>query len=94
MEILLGDAGCIEEERDNDLLIANINRNILLADIPTFLKTLKREGKMILSGFYEDDIPILLDKAKSLGLSLKGKRNEEEWAMLLLEADAAGRMDV
>ena len=94
MEILQGDAGCIEEERDNDLLIANINRNILLADIPTFLKTLKREGKMILSGFYEDDIPILLDKAKSLGLSLKGKRNEEEWAMLLLEADAAGRMDV
>ena len=49
---------------------------------------------MILSGFYEDDIPILLDKAKSLGLSLKGKRNEEEWAMLLLEADAAGRMNV
>lgn len=94
VEILLGDAGCIEEERDNDLLIANINRNILLADIPTFLKTLKREGKMILSGFYEDDIPILLDKAKSLGFSLKGKRNEEEWAMLLLEADATGRMDV
>ena len=94
VEILLGDANCIEEERDKDLLVANINRNILLADMPTFLKTLKRGGKMILSGFYEDDIPILMDKAKILGLSLKGKRNEEEWAMLLLEADAAGRMDV
>ena len=49
---------------------------------------------MILSGFYENDIPVLMDKAKNLGFILKRKRNEEEWAMLLLEADTAGRMDI
>ena len=94
VEILQGNSSCIEEERDKDLLIANINRNILLNDMSTFRKTLKNGGEMILSGFYENDIPVLMDKAKSLGFILKGKRNEEEWAMLLLEADTAGRMDI
>ena len=94
VEIVLGNSSCIEEERNKDLLIANINRNILLDDMSTFRKTLKNGGEMILSGFYEDDIPLLMDKAGNLGFRLKGKRNEEEWAMLLLEAYAAGRMDV
>lgn len=94
VEIVLGNSSCIEEEREKDLLIANINRNILMNDMSIFRKTLRNGGEMILSGFYEDDIPIIMDKAKNLGFILKGKRIEEEWAMLLLEADTSGRMDV
>ena len=39
-------------------------------------------GTLILSGFYEDDVPLLVEKAESLGLSLKEKKEEGEWRML------------
>lgn len=94
IEIRLGDASTICNERGFDLLIANINRNILLADMPIFRQTLKPKGKMILSGFYTDDIPLLQEKATSLGFTLKSMKNDEDWAMLLFEADALGRMDI
>jgi len=94
VEVLLGDSKTIDDKRETDLLIANINRNILLTDMKTFSKTLKRGGEMILSGFYESDIPILMREANRLGFTQKKVRKEGEWAMLLLEADATGRMDV
>ena len=49
---------------------------------------------MLLSGFYVQDIPVLAERAAQLGMKVTEERTEEEWAMILLEADAAGRMDV
>lgn len=47
-----------------DVIIANINRNILLADIPTYSKVLKKEGTLLLSGFYVEDIPAIEEMAQ------------------------------
>lgn len=65
-----------------DVVLANINRNILLNDMPSFREVMAHGGTLILSGFYEEDVPLLVEKAESLGLSLKEKKEEGEWRML------------
>src|SRR5690606_40081767 len=52
-----------------DIILANINRNILLEEMPLYAARLKPGGKLLLSGFYEKDIPVLIEKASSLGLT-------------------------
>ena len=64
-----------------DVVIANINRNILLADMPQFKKMMSPNGSLILSGFYVDDINILKDKAATMGLSLDMTKEKNNWAM-------------
>ena len=65
-----------------DVVVANINRNILLTDMPAFKEVMAHGGTLILSGFYEEDVPLLVEKAESLGLCLKEKKEEGEWRML------------
>ena len=94
VEVVCGDSSVLEGQLQADMLIANINRNILLADLPRFAKTVKEDGQMILSGFYLSDIPVLTEAAVQQGFSLLKQESEEEWAMLLFVADAVGRRDV
>ncbi|MBO7119585.1 MAG: 50S ribosomal protein L11 methyltransferase [Bacteroidaceae bacterium] len=77
-----------------DLLIANINRNILLEDLPQFAKVVKDKGKLILSGFYQTDVDTLTEAALQHGFFPLDMECEGDWAMLLFEADALGRRDV
>ncbi|WP_024989574.1 50S ribosomal protein L11 methyltransferase [Segatella albensis] len=67
-----------------DLVMANINRNILLQDMENFKSVMNHGAQLILSGFYEEDIPLLIEKAKTLGLSEKGKKKNGNWICLLL----------
>ena len=92
--LALGDSSVLEGCEGADLLIANINRNILLQDLPRFAKAVAGKGLMILSGFYLADIPALEEAAGQQGFSLKETAHEGEWAMLLFEADALGGRNV
>lgn len=94
VEVVVGDSSVLEGQPKADLLIANINRNILLQDLPRFATTIKPDGQMILSGFYLSDVPVLTEAAAQQGFSLLETKSEEEWAMLLFVADALGRRDV
>lgn len=94
VEVAIGDSSVLVGCEKADLLIANINRNILLQDLPRFAKAIKPKGMMILSGFYSEDVPVLTEAAVQHGFSLLNEENEGEWAMLLFEADAPGRRDV
>lgn len=67
------------------LLIANINRNILLADMPRFSDSLSPEGELLLSGFYTEDVPILLKEAENHGLHPILQSQDSNWALLLLK---------
>lgn len=69
-----------------DVVVANINRNILLADMPVFAELLAADGVLLLSGFYEGDVSMLVDKASELHLSLLKKVNDGEWFHLVLGA--------
>ena len=92
--VACGDSSLLEGCEKADLLIANINRNILLADLPRFAASLKPKGQMILSGFYLSDVPALTKATVQHGFSLLHTENEGEWAMLLFEANALGGRDV
>ena len=81
-EIALGDASCLASAPQADILLANINRNILLADLPAFASHLKPAGHLLLSGFYEADIPVLTDAATALGLTLCDTRSDGDWRAL------------
>lgn len=94
VKVAIGNSSVLEGQPEADLLIANINRNILLQDLPRFAKALKPKGQMILSGFYLSDVPVLVEAALQQGFSLLKQESEEEWAMLLFEADALGGRDV
>ena len=81
---LLGDASILlnKVEGQFDLVLANINRNILLADMPLFRKKMAPSAHLILSGFYIEDIPMLKNKAASLGLTLESQKQDNGWACL------------
>lgn len=76
----LGGAPAIEGSFD--VILANINRNILLADMERYATVLNVGGTLLLSGFYEADEPVLIAKANSLGMTLKSKKNREGWSAL------------
>ena len=81
---LHGDATIIDKvEGLFDVVMANINRNILLADMPHFVKKMSPDGRLVLSGFYTADVPLLTARAAELGLSLIGQKEENGWACLL-----------
>ena len=65
-----------------DLIIANINRNILLNDLEIYGDCLNAGGVLLLSGFYAEDIPLLDEKATALGMSLESKLGRNKWVSL------------
>lgn len=83
---LLGDASILNKvEGTFDLVMANINRNILLNDMPQFVSKMNADATLILSGFYTDDCQILIEKAQTLGLSLRQQKEDQQWACLVLK---------
>ena len=71
-------------EGQYDLILSNIHRNILLAQMPLYANYLVGGGQVWLSGFYEEDCPVLLQAAERAGLRLVRQYNNNEWRLLLL----------
>jgi ribosomal protein L11 methyltransferase len=63
-------------------ILANINKNVLLADILVYSKSLEKNGNLILSGFFETDIQELTTKALEVGFTFQDKKISNKWAML------------
>ena len=78
----LGGAEAIEGRFD--IILANINRNILLADMERYAAALNAGGSLLLSGFYEADEGALIAKANTLGITLKSKKSREQWSAIQL----------
>ncbi len=67
-----------------DVVMANINRNILLQDLDKFKEVLNMGGIIILSGFYTEDADLIVEKAKELGLEEKSRKEFNNWCTLTL----------
>jgi ribosomal protein L11 methyltransferase len=65
-------------------ILANINKNVLLSDMSTYVKSLDKNGNLVLSGFFETDIYELKALALELGLKFEGKAESNQWALLWL----------
>lgn len=86
LSVYCGDATLLDSKTaDYDLVLANINRNILLNDMPRFCQIMKQDAKLILSGFYTEDIPLLEARGKELGLTLTGAKNRDKWASIIMQ---------
>ena len=78
--VRLGDASLLEGHAPFDVIIANINRNILLADMPRYVACLHPGSELYMSGFYVEDIPVIREKSESLGLRFDHYREKNRWA--------------
>ena len=73
-----GDVSLLEDQK-YDIILANINRNILLSDIPAYSKHLSKNGRLILSGFYSEDLPLISDVCENEQLIFVKKRVRSSW---------------
>lgn len=73
-----GDVSLIAGEQYN-LILANINRNILLSDIPTYTQALLPQGLLLVSGFYEEDLPAIKEKCQEVGLTYLSHIERNRW---------------
>ena len=83
ISILQGDAQSIPEI-EFDIILANINRNVLLRDMAVYAQKLKTDGHLVLSGFYKNDVAKILDCCQLYRLDLAHQLNEENWMALHL----------
>ena len=84
VNVYLGDAGLLTGKLF-DTIIANINKNILMRDIPDYSAALTYRGKLLLSGFYENDNRDILAVCKNQGLGLVEKASKNNWSALVVE---------
>lgn len=79
-----GDAALLSTMQPFDITLANINKNILLRDMPAYLKVLKAGGTLVLSGILGPDVADLTDAARNLGLNIHKEFAEDTWRCLIL----------
>lgn len=85
MTIKLGDAAALEAEGQFDIILANINKNILLEDIQHYVKHLKTKGLLVMSGFYASDLPDIDAEACKQNLTLKTSKENNHWVAVAYE---------
>jgi len=78
IEVLLGDSTLLAGKA-YDIILANINRNILLNDIPVYKESLNSGGMLIMSGFYSEDLPLIEARANKSGLKIASKHIDNNW---------------
>ncbi len=78
VETYCGDASLLQRGK-YDILLANINRNILLEDIPTYAVSLKKGGLLFVSGFYTEDLPMICSAAQRAGLEYIEEDSMDNW---------------
>ena len=84
VEITEGDARSLEGIKNIDVFLANINRNIILADLEAYVSTLSKDGVMVLSGFYIQDVKMIEASLSLNGLEVKRISEEGEgWASIV-----------
>jgi ribosomal protein L11 methyltransferase len=78
IEVLQGEVGSVSDRR-YDVVLANINKNVLLGDLKTYARVLKAKGILLLSGFYRKDLPDLQKTASDHGLHCQDYRERNDW---------------
>ena len=78
-----GDASLLlADENRYDLVMANINRNVLLADMPAYVRVMSPHATLLMSGFYEEDVPAIRTRAEELGLRYIGHQSRNNWVVI------------
>ena len=81
---LCGDASLLQL-RSYDVILANIHRNIIIEDLPTYVRSLRRGGAILLSGFFDADVPAIEDAAGALKMKTAARFSRGGWACIMLQ---------
>lgn len=84
INVILGDASRLKSISGIDILVANINRNVITTDIQAYAATLAPNATVLLSGFYTDDIPIVISSAEKVGLNFVSYTERNHWTCVKL----------
>jgi len=84
IDFIHGDADAIGDAKF-DIILANINRNIILQDIAVYVGAMNEQSQILFSGFLKEDIPLILEKSEQLGLELVVSKHKNKWQMLHLK---------
>lgn len=79
IRMFLGTIADIPEDDQYDIILANINRNVLLEELPSYAARLRKSGSLLLSGFYNYDAPLIKEKAAANGLQVEGQKEKDHW---------------
>ena len=79
VRLKLGDASALENEGEFDIILANIQRNIILQDIGVYARHLAKGGHIFVSGFYVRDLPAIREAAEAQGLEFERTNEEADW---------------
>ena len=86
IQVLHGDSRVLTRFTGSfDIVLANINRNILIADMGAFVDKLSTDGYLILSGFYHEDVAMLTKEARQYGLELTRQECNNNWSCLVFK---------
>lgn len=85
IEFKKGDASLLPSSETFNIILANINKNVLKKDMASYFKCLKKEGHLLLSGFFTADVEELKQLAQSLGFTFIESYNKNEWAVIKLK---------
>lgn len=80
IRVIQGGQDAIPSERFH-MILANINRNILLEQIPFYAAAMEHHGLLLVSGFYEDDLPAIKECAENEGLNFRKHRQKNRWVV-------------
>ncbi len=79
VQVFRGTIADVDAEERFDIILANINRNVLLTEIPVYVGLLSPGGTLVVSGFYETDAADIQQKATDSGLTLTGSKTQNQW---------------
>lgn len=86
IELVHGDASALDgRPADTDIFLANINRNIITADVDRYAKVIRQGGRLTVSGFYVADRPIVEEAANKAGLTLRSVADLDNWSSMTFE---------
>lgn len=85
IQVFQGDASSLEQVGPFDVVIANINRNILLQDMKHYVARMVPGARLYMSGFYIDDIPVIRAEAERNGLTFAGHQEKNRWVVTRFE---------
>ena len=80
ISVFQGDASLLKDQEPFDVIIANINRNILLNDMKRYVSCMHPGSELYMSGFYVDDIPVIQAEAEHNGLRFVHHKEKNRWA--------------
>lgn len=80
--VFQGDASSLADQGPFDVVIANINRNILLNDMKHYIARMNSEAELLMSGFYVTDIPVIQAEAERNGLHFIHHKEKNRWAVV------------